>query len=74
MPGRRIPSAWFFVILQFTEFANQGFAALLMALSYPLRFEPIFRRYLWGGRKLGTLLNKPIGEGDDYAESSEIVD
>jgi mannose-6-phosphate isomerase len=41
---------------------------------YPLRFEPIFRRYLWGGRKLGTLLNKPIGDGTDYAESWELVD
>ncbi len=43
-------------------------------MLYPLRFEPIFRRYLWGGRQLGELLHKPIGEGDDYAESWEIVD
>ena len=41
---------------------------------YPLRFEPLFRRYLWGGRRLGTVLNKPIGPGEDYAESWEIVD
>lgn len=41
---------------------------------YPLRFEPRFRRYLWGGRKLGTLLGKSIGEGSDYAESWEVVD
>jgi mannose-6-phosphate isomerase len=41
---------------------------------YPLRFDPIFRRYLWGGRRLGTLLEKPIGEGADYAESWEVVD
>jgi mannose-6-phosphate isomerase len=41
---------------------------------YPLRFEPLFRRYLWGGRKLGTLLGKPIGAGNDYAESWEVVD
>jgi len=45
-----------------------------MSALYPLRFEPIFRRYLWGGRKLGTLLGKPIGDGDDYAESWEVVD
>lgn len=45
-----------------------------MSALYPLRFEPIFRRYLWGGRKLGTLLGKPIGEGTDYAESWELVD
>ena len=41
---------------------------------YPLRFEPIFRRYLWGGRRLATVLEKPIGEGNDYAESWDIVD
>jgi mannose-6-phosphate isomerase len=40
----------------------------------PLRFVPTFRRYVWGGRKLGTFLGKPIGEGDDYAESWEVVD
>ena len=41
---------------------------------YPLRFTPIFRRYVWGGRKLGTLLDKPLGDGNDYAESWELVD
>lgn len=45
-----------------------------MPLDYPLRFEPLFRRYLWGGRRLQTVLGKQIGEGDDYAESWEIVD
>jgi mannose-6-phosphate isomerase len=43
-------------------------------LDHLLRFQPIFRRYLWGGRRLGTMLGKPIGPGDDYAESWEIVD
>jgi len=41
---------------------------------YPLRFQPVFRRYIWGERRLKTVLNKPIGEGDDYAESWEVVD
>jgi mannose-6-phosphate isomerase len=40
----------------------------------PLRFEPILREYLWGGRRLGSELGKPIGPGDHYAESWEIVD
>ena len=40
----------------------------------PLRFAPLFKRYLWGGRRLGTLLGKPIGEGEDYAESWEVAD
>src|SRR5271166_4536776 len=41
---------------------------------YPLRFEPILRRLIWGGRRLGTVLHKPIGEGNDYAESWELAD
>lgn len=43
-------------------------------LDTPLRFQPVFRRYLWGGRRLGTHLAKPIGPEGDYAESWEIVD
>jgi mannose-6-phosphate isomerase len=41
---------------------------------YPLRFEPILRRLIWGGRRLGTVLHKPIGDQADYAESWEIAD
>lgn len=41
---------------------------------YPLRFKPIFRQYIWGGRKLGDVLGKPIGPEGVYAESWEIVD
>ena len=41
---------------------------------YPLRFEPIYQQYLWGGRRLGTELNKPIGDGPTFAESWELVD
>ena len=45
-----------------------------MPTLYPLRFEPLFRRYIWGGRRLETVLGKSLGEGGDYAESWEIVD
>ncbi len=45
-----------------------------MDALYPLRFRSLFRRYIWGGRRLGTLLGKPIGPEDDYAESWEICD
>jgi mannose-6-phosphate isomerase len=45
-----------------------------MTPLYPLMFQPLFKRYLWGGRRLGTMLAKPIGPGDDYAESWEISD
>lgn len=43
-------------------------------MPYPFRFQPLFRRYLWGGRRLNTVLRKSIGSGDDYAESWEIAD
>jgi mannose-6-phosphate isomerase len=45
-----------------------------MPSLYPLRFRPLFRRYLWGGRGLAEVLGKELGEGNDYAESWEIVD
>src|SRR5438067_12256210 len=41
---------------------------------YPLTFQPVLKRYLWGGRRLGTVLGKPISEGSDYAESWEVAD
>lgn len=40
---------------------------------YPLRFEPLLKRYIWGGRRLGTVLGKPIGD-ETCAESWEMVD
>lgn len=45
-----------------------------MLALYPLQFHPLFKRYLWGGRRLGTLLGKPIGPESDYAESWEVAD
>jgi mannose-6-phosphate isomerase len=39
----------------------------------PLRFRPILRDYLWGGRRLSEL-GKSIGPGERAAESWEIVD
>src|SRR5687767_7179649 len=45
-----------------------------MTALYPLRMQPLLKRYLWGGRRLGELLGKPLGEGSDYAESWELCD
>jgi mannose-6-phosphate isomerase len=39
-----------------------------------LRFEPILKELIWGGRRLATLLNKPLGPGSRYAESWEVAD
>lgn len=41
---------------------------------YPLRFTPILKELIWGGRRLGTILQKAIGPGGHYAESWEIAD
>jgi mannose-6-phosphate isomerase len=41
---------------------------------YPLRFKPLLRQLIWGGRRLGTVLHKPIGDESDYAESWELSD
>jgi mannose-6-phosphate isomerase len=40
----------------------------------PLWFRPVFRQYLWGGRRLGDVLGKPIGPDGRFAESWEVVD
>lgn len=40
----------------------------------PLHFLPLLKRIRWGGRRLGTVLGKPIGPEADYAESWEIAD
>ena len=41
---------------------------------YPLRFRLLVRRYLWGNRRLETVLGKPLDPGNDYAESWEVAD
>jgi mannose-6-phosphate isomerase len=45
-----------------------------MNQPYPLRFHPVMRRYLWGGRRLESSLNKSLGSGNDWAESWEVCD
>lgn len=51
-----------------------GTLAMRSKPLYPLAFDPILKSLIWGGRRLGTVLNKPIGDGDHYAESWEISD
>lgn len=45
-----------------------------MPKPYFLQTEPAFRDYLWGGRKLETVLGKSLPNGGVWAESWEIVD
>lgn len=40
----------------------------------PLRFQPVFQQYIWGGRRLETVLKKPIAPEGIFAESWEVVD
>lgn len=39
---------------------------------YPLKFEPILKDKIWGGEKLGSVLDKPIGNSKNCGESWEI--
>lgn len=39
---------------------------------YPLKFNPILKDKLWGGEKLGSVLDKPIGDSKICGESWEI--
>lgn len=41
---------------------------------HPLLFAPIYRRYIWGGRRFASTLGRELPPGDDYAESWELVD
>ena len=43
-------------------------------MMHPLLFEPIYRRYIWGGRRFVGALGRDLPPGDDYAESWELVD
>ena len=39
---------------------------------YPLKFTPIIKEKIWGGNKLGSVLDKPIGDSANSGESWEI--
>jgi mannose-6-phosphate isomerase len=41
---------------------------------YAYKFEPIFKDYIWGGRRLGEIFNKPIPQDTITAESWELAD
>jgi mannose-6-phosphate isomerase len=45
-----------------------------MPAVYPLTFEPIFKRRIWGGHNLQRLLDKNLPAGTRIGESWELVD
>ena len=36
---------------------------------YPLKFDPIYQYRIWGGRRLASLLSKPLPAGDQIGEA-----
>ena len=42
--------------------------------AYPLKFRPIFKERIWGGRRLAELFGKPLPEGAKIGESWELAD
>ena len=45
-----------------------------MTRWHPLRFEPIYKQYLWGGTRLRTVLGRDLDPRQTYAESWDICD
>jgi len=41
---------------------------------YPLKFEPIYKKRIWGGQKLREFFNKDIPAGEKIGESWELAD
>jgi len=41
---------------------------------YPLKFEPIYKQRIWGGRKLQEVFGKDIPQGEKIGESWELAD
>ena len=41
---------------------------------YPLRFEPIYRKYLWGGTRFQSVLNRDLPPDEIFSESWELSD
>lgn len=43
-----------------------------MNTLYPIKFKPIIKNKIWGGNRLKTKLNKPVGNSSNAGESWEI--
>jgi mannose-6-phosphate isomerase len=42
--------------------------------AYPLKFEPIYKQRIWGGRKLHEVFGKDLPAGEKIGESWELAD
>ena len=43
-------------------------------MNTPIRFEPFLRPMVWGGRRLGDVLGKPLATAELYGESWDLSD
>src|SRR5271156_3783069 len=43
-------------------------------MLYPLKFKPRYVEKMWGGRKIETVLGKPLPPGKPFGESWELYD
>ncbi|MBB6126468.1 type I phosphomannose isomerase catalytic subunit [Mucilaginibacter lappiensis] len=41
----------------------------MKSILYPLKFEPVYQYRLWGGRKLESLLSKPLPKNESIGEA-----
>lgn len=41
-------------------------------MLYPLKFKAIYKEKIWGGKKIASLLNKPVGDLENCGESWEL--
>ncbi len=46
----------------------------MIEIAYPLRCQPTFQNYVWGGRNLADRLGKDLPDDGVWAESWEIID
>src|SRR5438105_14695598 len=54
--------------------SHQSTSKQHQSMHIPLPFEPFLRPMVWGGRRLGEVLGKPLPTKEPYGESWEISD
>jgi len=58
--------------LDWTE--RKGVVRIIVMKAYPLKFRPIYKQRIWGGRKLEEIFGKELPAGEKIGESWELAD